>query len=85
VKGLVKYRIPEPRRCVNCGGLAYARQWFSSTTPGRDYGGDVVKVDWQCSQCGRRFETVEHLDSIMIEVDKLPEISYPIKYRKVEE
>jgi len=82
---LAKFRIPAPRRCVNCDGLAYARQWFSSTTPGRDYGGDVVKVNWQCSQCGRRFETVEHLDSIMIEVDELPEISYPIAYRKVEE
>jgi len=49
---------------------------------GHDYGGDVVKVYWQCSKCGRRFETVEHLDSIMIEVDKLPEPSYPITYHK---
>jgi len=81
----VKYKIPEPRECLNCGGQAYARQWFSSTTTGREYGGDVVKVYWKCSQCGRRFETMEHLDSIMIEVAKLPESRYAIAYYEEEE
>jgi hypothetical protein len=74
-----------PKRGVETELLARAREWVSSTTPGPDYGGDVVKVYWQCSQCGRRFETVEHLDSILIEVDKLPDTSYRITYRKVEE
>lgn len=47
--------------------------------------GDVVRVHWQCSQCWRRPEAIEHINSLMIEVDEPPQISYPITYRKVEE
>ena len=39
-----------------------------------------MKVYWQCSECGRRFETMEHLDAILIEVDELPKYYKKISY-----
>lgn len=77
---MAKYEIPRPRECLNCGEKCYARAWYDSTTTGRPYGGDIVKVCWQCSYCGRRFETMEHLDGILIKVDEIPEPLYRIAY-----
>jgi hypothetical protein len=74
------YQIPGPRTCFRCGEDCYARDWFDHTTTGRYYGRDVVKVYWQCSECGRRFETMEHLDAILIEVDELPKYYKKISY-----
>jgi len=82
---MTKYRIPKPRECFNCSGECYARDWFDCTTTGRLYPEDVVKVYWQCSQCGRRFQTMEHLEAIMVEVEETPQTDYPCSYETVYE
>ena len=74
------FKIPSPRECLNCGHECYARDWCHSTTTGRPYGGDLVKVYWQCSYCGRRFQTMEHLENILETVDELPEALYKTSY-----
>jgi transcriptional regulator NrdR family protein len=82
---MAKYKIPKPRECFYCGGKCYARNWFDSTTTGRPYAEGVAKVYWQCADCGRRFETMEHIDRILIEVEEMPDTCYPCTYIEIEE
>lgn len=77
--------IPEPRECLNCGEQCCAKAWYSETTTRMPYSEGYVKVYWKCASCGRRFETMEHLESILIEVDRLPDTKYPLAFIKIDE
>lgn len=82
----MKYRIPEPYECFECEGQCYARDWFHYTTTGKPYyPKGIAAIYWQCSKCGRRFETLEYVDAIMIEVEKLPKAYSELTYVIVRE
>ena len=83
---MVVYKIPEPQECFNCGSKCYARDWFDTTTTGGTYGPEgVVAVYWQCEEkrCHRRFETMEQLDDVLVEVEELPETYFSIYNRRL--
>jgi len=82
---MVKYKYPEPRECLNCGSDCYARTWRDHTWAGRLFGRDVVKVSWKCSGCGRTFQTMEHLNDILMESDEPPQTRYQVTFIEIEE
>lgn len=82
---MAKYRFPEPLVCLRCGGKCYARDWFRYTATGNFYPEGLAVVYWQCSQCGRRFRTMELIETAMIERDWIPKPYFEIKYEIIEE
>lgn len=81
---MIKYEIPEPPVCLGCGDC-YAHSWFECAITEGQRPENRAKVCWQYSLCRGRFETLESIGQIMIEVESLQEPYREIKYIVVEE